>query len=191
MRYWPVDICLSFADSLSPLHRLKEIGGSSTFASLSADALQQMKRDWLRTNDTAVSAASPAVSSSGHALVSTPSQSAEPGAVKLSELSNPESELSKMLTAMGWTPPGGASGADPATNVLSERLLHSTDAQSPVTLPVPGVTSGLPAGQPMMSTLNPADLALSLHPSFFNFNYATAGIDDQFASLFPQHFGGM
>lgn len=136
---------------------------------------------------------------------------------QLAQLNDPTSALSKVLASMGWTPPSAKQQADsrdghsphglynsaeggsvhqmtteyasvPAQglqSLLSPSSENLFDTIAPVALDASGSNSlNDIASNPFSAHLNPEDFTFSLHPSFYS------SFDDQFSSLFPQHYGG-
>lgn len=222
------------------------MGISSTFADLSANALQHMARDWIHFDPSSSS------SSTLHPNAATGQSNGNLDLMtRIAELRDPSSEFSKLLASMGWRPPDPSSSdsqAFPPTpssstagmphhhhqqqphqqqqHLPQQHQQHPSQYQGHFASPMPGPSiagrssshhhlqpqqqqpssNGTPgAGQqtfdatnlmdqlqfempnpqlPYRNTLNPADFTLALHPSLFT------GIDNQFSSLFPLHFGG-
>ena len=126
----------------------------------------------------------------------------------LSDLTDPASDFARLLTKLGWKPPmsGGAviddSSVVPGPAPEAKAPVLSADWDGPASDLVPrqidttfltdhrsdllsGAYMAETSGFDTYTTLNPQDLALSLHPS------ALSGIvGDQFADLFPVHWGG-
>ena len=165
------------------MHSLRKIGTSSSFAALSAVALEQMGREWLET---------------GTRASLSKVRSDEDVAIQLAD---PHSELAKTLAKLGWMPP-------PSITMPVATAIQHCAAQSAAPLAETNIFSRVPAdiagvfsdsfddsyifgqstfpppgsGNPQ---LNAEDLAMNLHPSLLH-----GTIDDTFQTLWPIHWGG-
>ncbi|CAD6583328.1 MAG: hypothetical protein CYPHOPRED_002339 [Cyphobasidiales sp. Tagirdzhanova-0007] len=184
-----------FEDLGSCIYMLRKIGLNSRHAALSAGVLEQMRLEWL-----------------GDIGGTTSSSEQQRLSIDLSkglgDLTDPASDFARLLTKLGWKPPmsGGAviddSSVVPGPAPEAKAPVLSADWDGPASDLVPrqidttfltdhrsdllsGAYMAETSGFDTYTTLNPQDLALSLHPS------ALSGIvGDQFADLFPVHWGG-
>lgn len=138
-----------------------------------------MKKEWLRPKEPS----GPSTAESAlQAVMTNPS--------KLSELTDPVSEFSKLLTSLGWTPPAATASAAlrPTSTAPNAQDVHFSGNSEPVMSAQPHSFGHEGVNGYAHQSVNPTDLGLDLHPSFFSFGFS--GMDDQLVSLFPQHLGG-
>lgn len=139
-----------------------------------------MKKEWLQPKEQ-----SPPMTAESalQAVMSDPS--------KLSQLTDPVSDFSRMLKSLGWTPPTSTITAPQVSQQPQQQMSMAVNQEASPSWTAPALE---PSGEMLnsiasgSSSLNPTDLALGLHPSFFSLGFA--GMDEQMASLFPQHLGG-